>query len=108
LPSATLAQSQRLKRAGIATSNDALRPSHPVSRLVTIGRNVPLVEAGCGQECTVSDFRKQKYFWRQDWTVDSALNPLANFDFWRSRFGVVWRPRTTRLRPNRATDLPDK
>jgi hypothetical protein len=31
----------------------------------------------------ISDFRKSKYFWFQDWTADSALSRLANFDFSR-------------------------
>jgi len=34
-------------------------------------------------------FRKTevKYLSRQDWTGDSRLNPLVNFDFSRTRFG---------------------
>jgi len=38
------------------------RPSHPASRFVTIGRNVPLHEAGRAQDFTFSDFQKEKYF----------------------------------------------
>ena len=34
------------------------RPSHPASRFVTIGRNVPRVEAGCGKDRGVSDFQQ--------------------------------------------------
>jgi hypothetical protein len=36
---------------------------------------------------TISDFPKEEYFCVHDWTADSALNWLANFDFWRRRLG---------------------
>jgi hypothetical protein len=35
---------------------------------------------------TISDFPKAEYFCVQDWTADSALNCLMNFDFSRMRF----------------------
>ena len=35
-------------RAGFARPAKPARPSHPAPRFVTIGRNVPRVEAGCG------------------------------------------------------------
>jgi len=34
----------------------------------------------------ISDFPKEKYFCVHDWTADSALNCLMNFDFSRGRF----------------------
>jgi hypothetical protein len=61
-----------------------------------------------GQECTVYDYRKQKYFCTRDWTVDPALNPLANFGFSRESFRAFSCARAARSGENRATDLPDK
>jgi hypothetical protein len=34
---------------------------------------------------TTSDFQKAEYFYVRDWTADSALNCLMNFDFSRGR-----------------------
>jgi len=34
---------------------------------------------------TISDFPKTEYFCAPDWTADSALNCLMNFDFSRGR-----------------------
>jgi hypothetical protein len=35
---------------------------------------------------TISDFPKEEYFCVHDWTADSPLNCLMNFDFSRERF----------------------
>jgi hypothetical protein len=38
------------------------------------------------KEPSISEKQKRKYFCRRDWTIDSLLNRLANFDFSRMRF----------------------
>jgi hypothetical protein len=47
------------------------RPPQPASRFVTIGRNVPLAEAGCRTYGTISDFQ-------QSWKLRQS-NPTGNF-----------------------------
>jgi len=65
------------------------RPPHPVSRFVTIGRNVPLAEAGCVNICIISDFQKAKYFSPCIWTADSPLKQFTNFGFSRRQFAAL-------------------
>jgi hypothetical protein len=38
----------------------------------------------------ISDFPKAEYFYVRDWTADSALNCLMNFDFSRGRLCAVF------------------
>ncbi|HTO62577.1 MAG TPA: hypothetical protein VMM15_15115, partial [Bradyrhizobium sp.] len=49
-------------------------------------REMPLcIEAGCPNKPSNPEKRKQNIFFERDWTVDSMLNPQANFDFSRTR-----------------------
>jgi len=45
-------------RMGYACLMQPTHPSHPASRFVTIGRNVPRVETGCGEDSGISDFQQ--------------------------------------------------
>jgi hypothetical protein len=56
----------------------------PASRVVTIARNAPLLEAGWGQTTMISEKEKVIYFSREDWTAKSALKRLTKFDFART------------------------
>jgi hypothetical protein len=56
------------------------RPSHPVSRVVTIAIR-PSGRGGMHELKHISEKQKTKIFSRQDWTVESALNGQANSGF---------------------------
>jgi hypothetical protein len=55
-------------------------------RFVTIGRNALYLARDSRYEFTISEKAKAKYFYICDWTVESVLILLANFDFSRKRF----------------------
>jgi hypothetical protein len=59
---------------------------------VTIARTPLFIEAGWRDEITVFRKTEAEYFLRQGWTVESALNRLANFRFSRTRLLVRHEP----------------
>jgi hypothetical protein len=52
---------------------------------VTIGRNVPLDEAGWQSKIIISDFQQHDYFCAPALNAQNTLELLANFDFSRTR-----------------------
>jgi hypothetical protein len=62
-------------------SRRRLRPSHSAPRFVTIGRNVPLDEAGCAMKIIFSDFQQSVYFRDELLKTRNALDSLANSVF---------------------------
>jgi hypothetical protein len=61
------------------TSDDTIRV-HRIPPHVRDDAYVPLAEAGRRQWITIFRKTEVQYFSRQDWTADSPLNWLANFD----------------------------
>jgi hypothetical protein len=57
------------------------RPSLPASRVVTIARNAPLVEAGCADKITISEKAQEIYFYQKasigEFGASVAGNSLA-------------------------------
>jgi hypothetical protein len=63
------------------------RPSHPAPN-VRDDRDTPLAGAGWSESLAmICPTAKAEYFCARDWTVDSGLIGLGNFDFWRNGFG---------------------
>jgi hypothetical protein len=58
----------------------------PASRVVTIARTSLFIEAGWQDKITFFWKTEYKYFCVPDWTGESALNRLTNFDHPRMRF----------------------
>src|SRR5207248_4550625 len=65
------------------------RPPHPASTFVTIA-SAPLNRGGTAQANTISDFQKEKYFTRWDWTTRLSLNRLMKSPFTRTPFFMPW------------------
>jgi hypothetical protein len=66
------------------------RPPHPALH-VRDDRDTPLLDSEAGRPESVMlclANREAKYFFSDDWTVDSALMALWKFDFWRN---LIWR-----------------
>jgi hypothetical protein len=70
-------------REGFARLAQPSRPSLPASHFVTIGRNVPLHEAGWRKEITISDFQQQIYFCGQGLNARKQLRWFDKIEFSR-------------------------
>jgi hypothetical protein len=79
-----------LQRRSSARKNRARRQSGhriPASRIVTIGRNVPLCRGGMREWITYFRKTEAENFSPTIWTEESALNRFRNFEFWRKDSG---------------------
>jgi hypothetical protein len=68
-------------RIGIARRARPTRPSQPRLTCRDDRANVPLVEAGWRDKIIFSRKPEAEYFCAENWTAESALNRLTNFDF---------------------------
>jgi hypothetical protein len=60
---------------------------HRIPRTTFVTTRTPLLPStGCAMNCTISDFRKQGYFYAEDWTDQISMESFRESVFRRTLF----------------------